>query len=408
MRLRFFLTALSCVISSFCVLAQNPVDIHGQLSVSGSKIVNKSNDTVSFAGPSFFWSNTGWGGEKYYKKEVVSWVKNDWGATIVRAAMGVDDNGGYLTYPANKTRVKTIVDAAIEEGIYVIIDWHSHKAENYRSQAQAFFKEMAETYGEYPNVLYEIYNEPLAVSWSNVVKPYADSVIRVIREIDEDNIIIVGSPNWCQRIDTVAKNPITNYDNIAYSMHFYAGTHTQWLRDRTLSAINKGIPIIVSEWGTVLADGSGSVAYTETNAWVEFMRTHKLTHCNWAINDKAEGASALKYNASTTGNWKSTSLTPSGTLAREIIKNWETSFVSIDDIDNQPIAALYTQANNTLIVEPYANEQVQVQLLDIHGRIVEQHTVHAYTEISTELLTRGVYILRVSNMKGSQILQFVR
>ncbi len=389
-------------------LSQNPVDIHGQLAISGSKIINESGDTVSFAGPSFFWSNTGWGGEKYYKKEVVSWVKNDWGATIVRAAMGVDDNGGYLTYPANKTRVKTIVDAAIAEGIYVIIDWHSHHAEDYLSQSQAFFKEMAETYGDYPNVLYEIYNEPLKVSWNNVVKPYADSVIRVIRDIDPDNIIIVGSPNWCQRIDTVADNPITTYDNIAYSMHFYAGTHTQWLRDRTLQAITKGIPIIVSEWGTVLADGSGDVAYTETNAWVEFMRANKLTHCNWALNDKSEGASALKYNASTLGNWSANSLTPSGTLAREIIKNWEHSYVAIEDISEHTIAVLYTQANNSIAIEPMAGEHIHISLCDITGRELFHNQAQYNTEISTESLTPGVYILRVWNSNGSMTFKFVK
>lgn len=407
MRILIFLFILVCF-AYHGVYSQNPVDIHGQLAITGSKFVNQHGDTVSFAGPSLFWSNSGWGGEKYYKSEVVSWVKNDWGATIIRAAMGVDDNGGYLTYAANKTRVKTIVDAAIAEGIYVIIDWHSHHAEDYRSQAQTFFTEMAETYGDYPNVLYEIYNEPLNVSWNNVVKPYADSVIRVIREIDEDNIIIVGSPNWCQRIDTVANNPIAKYENIAYSMHFYAGTHTQWLRDRTQNAINKGIPIIVSEWGSVLADGSGSVAFTETNTWIEFMRTNKLTHCNWSINDKAEGASALKYGASTTGNWKATNLTASGTLAREIIKNWENSYVSIDDVNDAEIAVLYTQANNTIGIEPRTNELLHITVYDITGQIIVLESTDTFIEISTANLSHGVYVLKISTNSNSQTFKFVR
>ena len=37
--------------------------------------------------------------------------------------MGVEDPGGYLeNKTANKDRVKIIVDAAIEQGLYVIID----------------------------------------------------------------------------------------------------------------------------------------------------------------------------------------------------------------------------------------------------------------------------------------------
>ena len=105
---------------------------NGLLTVSGSKIVNKNNDPVSFAGNSFFWSNDNWGGERFYNPSTVKWLKTDWNSKIVRAAMGVEDPGGYLdNKQANKSRLKAIVDAAIEEGIYVIIDWHSHHAEDH-------------------------------------------------------------------------------------------------------------------------------------------------------------------------------------------------------------------------------------------------------------------------------------
>ena len=166
---------------------------NGLLTVSGSKIVNKNNEPVSFAGNSFFWSNDNWGGERFYNSSTVKWLKTDWNSKIVRAAMGVEDPGGYLdNKQANKLRLKTVVDAAIEEGIYVIIDWHSHHAEDHLEEAILFFQEMAQTYGETENVIYEIYNEPLDVSWSEVVKPYAIQVIQAIRAIDPDNLIIVG------------------------------------------------------------------------------------------------------------------------------------------------------------------------------------------------------------------------
>ena len=72
------------------------VQKHGLLQVNGNRIVDKDNEPVCFAGNSFFWSNDNWGGERFYKSEVVSWLKLDWKATIVRAAMGVEDPGGYL------------------------------------------------------------------------------------------------------------------------------------------------------------------------------------------------------------------------------------------------------------------------------------------------------------------------
>jgi endoglucanase len=292
------------------------------LSVSGNKVLI-GGQQGSIAGNSLFWSNTGWGGEKYYNASAIAWLKSDWKSTIVRAAMGVEDAGGYLADPAaNKARVKAVIDAAIANDMYVIIDWHSHHAELYQSQAIAFFQEMATTYGNKNNVIYEIYNEPLAVSWSSTIKPYANAVIAAIRAIDPDNLIVVGTPTWSQDVDVAALDPITGYANIAYTLHFYAGSHGQSLRNKASTAMSRGVAVFVTEWGSVNADGGGAVATSETNAWLSYMQTNGISSANWAINDKAEGASALVPGASSTGGWNSSQLTASGSLVRSAILNW--------------------------------------------------------------------------------------
>ena len=179
--------------------------------------------------------------------------------------MGVEDPGGYLdNNVSNKNRVVTIVDAAIDEGLYVIIDWHSHHAEDNTNEAVTFFEEMADLYGEYDNVIYEIYNEPLDVSWSATIKPYADSVISAIRAIDPDNLIVVGTPEWSQRVDLAAADPITNYSNIAYTLHFYTIYHQQWLRDRASAALDDGIALFITEWGSI----GYSQVDSEANEWM--------------------------------------------------------------------------------------------------------------------------------------------
>ncbi len=295
------------------------VQMHGLLQLSGNKIVDKNNEPVCFAGNSFFWSNDNWGGERYYKAEVISWLKHDWKTTIVRAAMGVEDPGGYLdNKTANKNRVKTVVDAAIDEGIYVIIDWHSHHAEDNTNEAALFFQEMANLYGEYDNVIYEIYNEPLDISWSNIIKPYAISIIATIRSIDPDNLIVVGTPEWSQRVDLAAADPITGYSNIAYTLHFYTVHHQQWLRDRASAALESGIALFVTEWGSI----GYSLVDSEANEWMNWCFTNKISHCNWAVNDKEEEWSILIPGASTTGGWSDDDLTKAGKLARNIIRNW--------------------------------------------------------------------------------------
>jgi endoglucanase len=294
------------------------------LSVSGNQ-VRAGGQPASFAGNSLFWSNTGWGGERYYNANVVRWLKTDWKSTLVRAAMGVEDSGGYLQdRNGNLARVRAVIDAAIANDMYVIIDWHSHHAESYRNDAIAFFQDMARTYGNRNHVIYEIYNEPLQISWSGTIKPYAQAVVNAIRAIDPDNLIVVGTPTWSQDVDVAAADPVSG-TNIAYTLHFYAGTHGQFLRDKAQTALNRGVALFVTEWGSVSANGDGAVATAETSAWMNFLKARGISHANWATNDKAEGASALVPGASTSGGWSASQLTPSGTLAKQIISGWSST-----------------------------------------------------------------------------------
>lgn len=301
-------------------------DTIAKITVSGSQVLF---DGVvgSIAGPSLFWGNNGWGGEKYYNADVVAWVKSDWDATLIRAAMGVEAGGGYLADAySNKLKTVNVVNAAIENNMYVIIDWHSHNAEDYPTQAVDFFTEMATIYGEYDNVIYEVYNEPEGnKSWADDVKPYAENVIAAIRMIDPDNLIIVGSPVWSQRIDSASDDPITGYDNLAYTLHFYAAeSGHDGLVDRAADVIAAGnIAIFVTEWGTVDASGSGAVDADQTMVWMDFLKANNISHANWALNDKDEGASALVPGASVEGGWTDDDLTESGLLVKDIIKNWQ-------------------------------------------------------------------------------------
>lgn len=311
------MSKLGLALSTALLAGQVYADVP-KLTVQGNKVL-VGGQQKSLGGNSLFWSNNEWGGEKYYNANVVNWLQSDWKSTIVRAAMGINEGGGYLSdKTGNKNKVKAVVDAAIAKDIYVIIDWHSHIAESQQTEAVAFFKEMAQTYGHRNHVIYEIYNEPLQVSWNGTIKPYAEAVIAAIRQHDPDNLIIVGTPNWSQNVDEASWNPI-NGSNIAYTLHFYAGTHGAPLRQKAQTAMNNGIALFVTEWGTVNADGNGGVNYAETDAWVAFMRQNKIHHANWAINDKAEGASAMHPGASASGGW--TSLTASGTKVREIVRS---------------------------------------------------------------------------------------
>lgn len=295
---------------------QTIVEKFGVIHTDGNKIVDKNGNAVALHGMSLFWSQ--WM-PQYYNADCIKWLYEDWNCTVVRAAMAVE-GGGYLTNPAAEmTKVKTVIEACINLGIYVIVDWHDHNAHGHQEQAVNFFKEIATLYGDKPNVIYEIYNEPMQVSWKNDVKPYSETVIKAIREIDPDNLILAGSPTWSQDVDVAAKDPLA-FNNIAYSLHFYSASHKQEIRNKAQAALNSGAAIFVSEYGTCESNGSGIIDYQELEKWYNFINTNKLSTCNWSIADKEETSAALKPGASGKGNWSEDQLTESGKYVKAKIK----------------------------------------------------------------------------------------
>lgn len=308
-----------------CNKSENPVAAEvkktivsemGQLHVEGIKLLDRQGQVAVLRGMSLFWSQ--WIG-KYYNEQCIKWLRDDWNCTVVRAAVAVD-YGGYLDNPAAEMqKAFNVIDACIKYGIYVIVDWHDHEAELHADQAKTFFRTIANKYGTMANVIYEIYNEPLQVSWSDVVKPYAEEVIAEIRKIDPDNLIIVGSPNWSQDVDIAALDPITD-TNVAYSLHFYTGTHRQSLRDKAITAMDKGLPLFVNEWGLSEANGDGNIDYKETQIWMDFLDQYQLSWCTWSISDKEETSAALKPGAAAEGNWQNLDLSESGLFIREAIR----------------------------------------------------------------------------------------
>lgn len=279
---------------------------HGVLSVEGNRVVNERGEFAQLRGMSFFWSM--WM-DKYWNKDAVQWLADDWKVGIVRAAMGVDESGGYLN-PAdwlpdskqfNKNLVETVVNASLDAGIYVIIDWHSHHAEEYLNESVAFFGEMAQRYGHHPNVLFELFNEPTTQDWTTVVKPYHEAVVSEIRKYSS-NIVILGSPTWSQDVDVACADPVVG-ENIAYTLHFYATTHKQFLRDKAQSALNSNCALVVTEWGTCKATGNGTLDFDETQLWMDFMDANGISSTNWAVSDKYESCSALQPGASPSGGW---------------------------------------------------------------------------------------------------------
>lgn len=300
----------SSVSAAACI---NPVSYFGEMKTSGNRIHgSKTNQPMMVKGSSFFWSN--WS-QKFYNAATVNRMVDEFQVEIVRASYGIDSSGNPYD-PSDEARVGDLVNAAVARGVYVIIDWHAHEAHLNVNAAKSFFSRMAQQYGSYDNVIFEIYNEPTQVSWSTV-KSYAEQVIPVIRQ-HSDNLIVVGSPTWSQDVDQAANNPITSWNNIAYTLHFYAGTHFQYLRDKADYALSRGIPLFVTEMGFVNADGDGAINYGSTTEWMNWMNQNNISWAHWAVNDKAEGSSIFNTDGSltATGNHLKSLLANHATTAK--------------------------------------------------------------------------------------------
>ena len=322
---------------SWGVSAQTIVERHGQLKVVGNKIKDECDRDVQLRGMSFFWSQ--WEGREYYNSNVVKKLRDDWKATIVRAALGVRDGGtdDYLAKPnENKARITAVADAAIQHGIYVIIDWHAHPDK--RAQAKTFFAEMAQKYKGKPNVIYEIWNEPIGSfgnsaaqnMWNNQLKGYAEEVIAAIRDHDTENIIVMGTPFYCQYPNVVVNNKITQdskgraVKNIAYTIHAYAGAHGSTVRNQAQQALDGGLALIMTECGRVGTNygPNNNIDNAEWDRWESWMDNNKISWCKWSMSNKNEVSSSLVAGAPSNAVWDvNTHLTAEGRWSRNKLRN---------------------------------------------------------------------------------------
>lgn len=297
-----------------------PVSYNGRLKVVGSQLLNQNGAPIQLKGVSTHglqWNS------KFANADSIAWLKDSWRASLIRIAMYTDE-GGYLQNPDLKNKVHEIVRLAIENGLYVVIDWHILKDRNPMwniDASKAFFEEMASTYAKYPNVIYEICNEPNGddVTWNQHIKPYAEQLISVIRRHDPHNIIIVGTPRWSSDLWAAANNPIGGElsKNIMYAFHYYAGSHG-WVGDLITTMLFKGLPVFVSEWGVSTADGKSGVARFESEAFLQLLKLKQISWAAWSLADDGNASSLLKPGAEPKTFGKDSQLSEAG----HFIKNW--------------------------------------------------------------------------------------
>lgn len=309
------------------VSALSPVETYGPLSIKSAQMVDSTGKPVTLRGMSLFW-HYDMGGKEFYLSSPLKWVMTDWHASVIRAPIGVEDRalagrepiGGAISNPTYaNSQLEIVINAAIDYGFYVVVDWHAHQ--EHTTEAKAWFSTLAQKYGNTPNIIWEIFNEPTGGISSN----YAKTVVAEIRKYSK-NVILVGSSPWAQNPQDWGSD-LDGYPNIAYTIHFYSD-HNFW--GNVTSAMGKGHAVFASEWGMSGSSGNGGFQSTSTGnikSWLDVLEQKGVSSCNWFIGNAApEGggtdpqtSASLKAKVSFTGGWDpATDLSESGIA----IRNW--------------------------------------------------------------------------------------
>jgi endoglucanase len=314
----FVVVAFSCLaFASLSFGATLFSDAHGQLSVTGAHIVDKNGAQLQLHGMSMYGWTSNCGYDFYNATAIGNLAASPWHCTAIRMPYMP---GGSIAM----SYITAVIEACITNGIYVIVDWHDGSSQASASEASAFFKTIATSYHTYPNIMYEPWNEPNGnggPSWSSVIKPYMETVIGAIRAIDANNICICGNPQWDQIPADAAADPITDYKNVAYSMHFYAASHPEAsFGPGITTSMNDGCAIFITEYGTCSSSGGAPISLTATETWYNFLDKNKIGSTNWGVECQDEGGAAcFTQSASSTGPWSSSVMTSEGLFVQNYI-----------------------------------------------------------------------------------------
>ena len=317
------------------------LDYYGALHVEDGALVDEDGEVARLTGVSSH--GLSWYPE-YVTPEAINTLKDSWGINVIRLAVYTSDYNGYCVggediQTAIKDNIDPAVEAATDNEMYVIIDWHilnDADPNEYKSESIQFFGEMVRKYEDYDNVIYEICNEPNGDTTWDDVRRYANEVIPVIRNVDSDALVLVGTPEWSSDLASVLDNPL-DFDNIMYTYHFYAGSHGESERDELVDAVEAGLPVFISEYGLVEADGDGSVDTDEADEWLSLLDEYQLSSCIWNLSNKAEASALIKSDCDSTSDWTVEDLSEEGTYFYNYLTGYSTDDKQVEEESEEEV-----------------------------------------------------------------------
>ncbi len=354
--------------------ADTPVGQHGALSVekvstyTAPTIVDEAGQpvqlrAVSTHGVQWF--------PQYVNEEAFQSLRDEWGMNAVRLAL-YPREGGYLhgNQELMDRKLQEGVQAATELGMYVIIDWHvlSYNPNDDKEAAKTFFQKYATLYKDYKNIIFEICNEPTGTPWYNGgnrdLYTYCKEVSKVIRDCGNNSIIICGTNDWSQRVDEVATKPLKDdgFENIMYSIHFYAATHYDNIKNNYKKAIESGTPVFATEFSCCDASGNGGYDFANADDWMKLFARDNVSYACWSLCNKAESASLIASSSNKLGRWTSQDLTRNGIWLINTSRAFAEGDIGQSGVVQEPVMPEVSIPVPEPEVQPQPEEQPQPEI----------------------------------------------
>ncbi|CAH9053796.1 hypothetical protein PSECIP111854_01241 [Pseudoalteromonas sp. CIP111854] len=304
-----------------------PFSRHGKLSVCGTTLCNESKIPVQLRGMSSH--GLQWFGlNKCLTTKSMEVLAQQWQADIVRLSLYVQE-GGYITDPVGFTeQVNQLITMASNLDMYVLVDWHQLNPGDPNENLQAakqFFNYIVLANKHRSNIIYDIANEPNGVNWQSI-HDYALEVIPVIRDLDPDAVVLVGTHGWSTfgasdggSYMDIVNNPLP-FANIMYTFHFYAASHREFHRNM-LDKASDVLPVFVTEWGTQNYKGEDENDFVSAQAYIDLMANKKISWTNWNYSDDWRSGAVFKAGACQQGNFDDSQLKEAGIWVKQQIIN---------------------------------------------------------------------------------------
>jgi endoglucanase len=340
--------------------------------VDGKNFKDGANNIVQLRGVNLmgmeFTAVGGWSPNDPYPQLVeANWAAlHAWKVNIIRIPLNETSylgltcvNSNNLTENADpggnyKSRLKQVVDRATSEGFYVILDLHltapddalhmvngvkvqCAEAQNPVADADhsvAFWTDLATAYKTYPNVLFELFNEPYINQWGGFsgnawqalrdgaqlgayVPQYTatthmwqsagmQAMLNAIRATGATNVILEGGLDYSASLDQwmtyKATDPLNQLAAVwhAYPAFGYAWgtdcyTHPGWCDDRAWTSADAilaaNYPVIVTEFGD--QNTAGTVGAPFVSALLPKLDSRGISYVGWTFTVSGEADNIL-------------------------------------------------------------------------------------------------------------------